>query len=72
MLKNSVAINIIIDGREHKSGIIKPLKNIINVTARIRQLFIGNYQVDKRLWSQIQSRFPLLLQLVSEARGSHG
>jgi ERCC4-type nuclease len=42
-------IRIIIDGREHKSGVIKSITGIKNVTIRIRQLSIGGYQVDKRL-----------------------
>lgn len=49
MLKNNVPINIIIDDREHKSGVIKSLTGIENITIRIRQLSIGEYQVDKRL-----------------------
>ncbi|MBW2246719.1 MAG: hypothetical protein JRF62_05890 [Deltaproteobacteria bacterium] len=49
MLKNNVPINIIIDGREHKSRVIKSLTGIENVTIRIRQLSMGDYQVDKRL-----------------------
>jgi ERCC4-type nuclease len=49
MLKNNVPINIIIDGREHKIRVIKSLAGIENVTIRIRQLSMGDYQVDKRL-----------------------
>ena len=49
MLKNNVPINIIIDGRGHKSRVIKSLTGIENVTIRIRQLSMGDYQVDKRL-----------------------
>jgi len=49
MLKNNVPINIIIDSREHKSRVIKSLTGIENVTIRIRQLSMGDYQVDKRL-----------------------
>jgi len=49
MLKNNVPINIIIDGREHKSRVIKSLTGIENVTIRIQQLSMGDYQVDKRL-----------------------
>lgn len=49
MLKNNVPINIIIDGCEHKSGVIKSLTGIENITIRIRQLSIVDYQVDKRL-----------------------
>ena len=49
MLKNNVSINIIIDDREHKGGIITSLTGIENLTIRIRQLSIGDYQVDKRL-----------------------
>ncbi len=45
----SVSINIIIDHSEHKNEVIKPLTGIENVTIRIRQLSIGDYQVDKRL-----------------------
>jgi len=49
MLKNNVPINIIIDGCEHKNGVIKSLAGIENVTIRIRKLSIGDYPVDKRL-----------------------
>lgn len=49
MLKNNVPINIIIDDREHKGGIITSLTGIENLTIRIRQLSIGDDQVDKRL-----------------------
>jgi ERCC4-type nuclease len=49
MLKNNVPINIIIDGREHKSRVIKSLTGIENVTIRIRQLSMDDYQIDKRL-----------------------
>jgi ERCC4-type nuclease len=49
MLKNNVPINIIIDGREHKSGVIKSLTGIENVTIRIRQPSIGDYKIDTRL-----------------------
>jgi ERCC4-type nuclease len=49
MLKNNVPINIIIDGCEHKKGVIKSLAGIENVTIRIRKLSIGDYQVDKRV-----------------------
>ena len=43
MLKNNVPINIIIDGCEHKNGVIKSLAGIENVTIRIRKLSIGDY-----------------------------
>ncbi len=49
MLKNNISINIIIDGREHKGGIITSLTGIENLTIRIRQLCIGDDQVGKRL-----------------------
>ena len=49
MLKNNVPINIIIDSREHKNGVITSFTGIKNVPIRIRQLSISYYQVDKRL-----------------------
>ena len=49
MLKNDIPINIIADGREHKSEDTKPLMGIGNVEVCIRRLFMGDYQIDNRL-----------------------
>jgi ERCC4-type nuclease len=56
MLKNSVPINIIIDGCEHKSGVIKSLTGIENVIIRIRQFSIGDCHVDKRVMVDMINR----------------